>query len=91
MKRHKGNFRVSATRSRARCSTSSRQWAPDVLDLFKELADTGCCEFIGETYYHSLSFLYSKRRVRGPGRHAHARKIQRALRADARASSGTPS
>jgi alpha-amylase len=35
-------------------------WAPDVLDLFRALADTGCCEFLGETYYHSLSFLYSK-------------------------------
>jgi alpha-amylase len=34
--------------------------APDVLDSFKELADTGCVEFLGETYYHSVSFLYSR-------------------------------
>ncbi len=36
------------------------QWAPDVVDLFKRLMDTGCCEMIAETYHHSLSFLYSR-------------------------------
>jgi alpha-amylase len=34
-------------------------YAPDVLDSFKELAKTGCVEFLNETYHHSLSFLYS--------------------------------
>lgn len=33
---------------------------PDVLDSFKALADTGCVEFLAETYYHSLSYLFSK-------------------------------
>lgn len=33
-------------------------YAPEVLDSFKELAATGSVEFIGETYFHSLSFLY---------------------------------
>ncbi len=33
----------------------------DVLNLFQQLADTKQVEFLGETYYHSLSFLYSKR------------------------------
>jgi alpha-amylase len=37
-----------------------QEFAPDVIDTFKRLADTGCCEFLGETYYHSLSFLYSR-------------------------------
>ena len=36
------------------------KYAPEVLASFKELAKTGCVEFLGETYYHSLSFLYSK-------------------------------
>ncbi len=36
------------------------QFAPDVLDSFKRLADTGCVEFISETYSHSLSALKSK-------------------------------
>jgi len=31
---------------------------PDLLDLFKRLADTGCVEFLGETYYHSLASLF---------------------------------
>lgn len=35
-------------------------YAPDVLKSFQELAATGCVEFLAETYYHSLSFLYSR-------------------------------
>jgi alpha-amylase len=35
-------------------------WRPDVLDSFKQLIDTGRVEVLAETYYHSLSFLYSK-------------------------------
>ena len=33
---------------------------PELIDLFKKLADTGCVEFLGETYYHSLASLYEK-------------------------------
>ncbi|MGV8087168.1 MAG: glycoside hydrolase family 57 protein [Candidatus Woesearchaeota archaeon] len=36
------------------------KYAPEVLESFKNLADTGCVEFLSETYYHSLSYLYSK-------------------------------
>ncbi|MBD3204482.1 polysaccharide deacetylase family protein [Candidatus Woesearchaeota archaeon] len=36
------------------------KYAPDVLESFKELAGTGCVEFLSETYYHSLAYLYSK-------------------------------
>lgn len=32
----------------------------EVLDLFKRLYDTGRCEFLAETYSHSLTYLYSK-------------------------------
>jgi len=32
----------------------------EILDLFKQLADTGQVEFLAETYYHSLSYLYAK-------------------------------
>jgi len=35
------------------------RWAPDVIDDFKALADTGCVEFLAETYWHSLSYLYA--------------------------------
>jgi len=33
---------------------------PEVLDSFRELVATGQVEVLSETYYHSLSFLYSK-------------------------------
>ena len=36
------------------------EFAPEVLESFKRLVDTGRCEILAETYYHSLSFLYSK-------------------------------
>lgn len=36
------------------------KWRPDVLDSFRRLVDTGRVEILAETYYHSLSFLYSK-------------------------------
>jgi alpha-amylase len=51
------------------------QWAPDVLESFKELVDTGRVEIVGETYYHSLAFFYSleefERQV-----HAHKQKVK---------------
>lgn len=36
------------------------KYAPEVLESFKRLAETGKVEFLSETYYHSLSFLFSK-------------------------------
>jgi alpha-amylase len=35
-------------------------YAPEVLSTFHALAQTGCVELLAETYYHSLSFLYSR-------------------------------
>ena len=35
-------------------------WAPDVLESFKRLVDTGRVEILAETYYHSLAFFYSR-------------------------------
>ena len=37
-------------------------WEPDVIDSFKQLAESGCVEFIDQTYYHSLASLYSVER-----------------------------
>ena len=37
-----------------------RAYAPEVLDSFRALADTGCVEFLAETYSHSLAALSSK-------------------------------
>lgn len=35
-------------------------YAPEVLYSFRDLAKTNCVEFLSETYYHSLAFLYDK-------------------------------
>jgi alpha-amylase len=37
-----------------------KSYSPEVLSTFDALAETGCVEFLAETYYHSLSFLYSR-------------------------------
>lgn len=59
VKRHKGNFRVAYAMTGV-VLDQMQEFCPDVVDIFKRLSDTGCCEFVGETYYHSLSFLYSR-------------------------------
>jgi alpha-amylase len=41
----------------------AQKYEPGLMDLFKELADTGCVEFTGETYYHSLCSLWDWERV----------------------------
>jgi alpha-amylase len=37
-----------------------QEYSPEVMSTFDALAETGCVEFLAETYYHSLSFLYSR-------------------------------
>ena len=51
------------------------KYRPDVLDSFRKLADTGCVEFLSETYYHSLAFLFSPREFREQVR-LHGKKIR---------------
>jgi alpha-amylase len=36
------------------------RYSPETLESFQRLAETGCVEFIGETYYHSLSAIYDE-------------------------------
>ncbi|MBN1951314.1 MAG: polysaccharide deacetylase family protein [Bacteroidales bacterium] len=38
-----------------------RLYTPEVLDSFRELADTGCVDFLAETYSHSLVSLKDRR------------------------------
>jgi len=35
-----------------------KRWNPNLLNSFKQLAESGCVEFLDETYYHSLASLY---------------------------------
>jgi len=58
IERHKGRFKVSYSLTGVILEQFER-YAPDVLHSFQQLAKTGCVEFLGETYCHSLSFLYS--------------------------------
>lgn len=37
-----------------------QQWAPEALESFKQLVDTGRVEIAAETYYHSLVFFYDR-------------------------------
>lgn len=59
IKKHEGKFKVSFSIT-GTALEQFEKYAPEVIDLFKELADTGCVEFMAETYYHSLSYIYSK-------------------------------
>jgi alpha-amylase len=38
----------------------AERWAPDVIESFRRLVDTGQVEIVSETYYHSLAFFYSR-------------------------------
>jgi len=57
------DFRISYSISGMAIEQFER-FTPHVLDLFKELNDTGCVEFINETYYHSLAFIFSRKEFR---------------------------
>jgi alpha-amylase len=59
IEKYKGEFRISYAISGV-ASEQFEAWRPDVLESFKKLAKTGCVEFISETYYHSLAFIFSK-------------------------------
>jgi alpha-amylase len=41
----------------------AQRFTPDLLDIFKRLADTGMVEFTAETYYHSLASLWDDQRA----------------------------
>ncbi len=36
-------------------------FSPDLLETFKQLAQTGCVEFLDQTYYHSIASLYPEK------------------------------
>jgi alpha-amylase len=74
IRKHEGRFRVAFSVSGVLLDQLTT-YRPDVLESFQRLAETGCVEFLNETYYHSLSFLFSKDEFRAQvGRHR--RKIK---------------
>ncbi len=59
VKANKGKFKCAFSISGSAIEQFAR-YAPEVLDSFKALADTGCVEFLCETYNHSLAALGSR-------------------------------
>ena len=59
IKQQKGAFKVAFSLSGSVLEQFER-YAPEVIDSFRALADTGCVEFLAETYYHSLASLASE-------------------------------
>lgn len=58
IRRFEGQFKISYSITGVALE-QFKKYCPEVMSTFDALAETGCVEFIGETYYHSLSFLYS--------------------------------
>ena len=59
----KGDFKINLSISGVMLDLL-RDYRPDVIESFKVLLDTGCVEIMAETYYHSLSSLYSQAEFR---------------------------
>ena len=55
---NKGAFKVAFSISGSVLEQFDR-YAPEVIESFRKLAQTGCVEFLSETYYHSLASLAS--------------------------------
>jgi len=55
-----GRFKVSFSISGVMIEQLEK-FFPEVLESFQKLVDTGCVEIFNETYYHSLSYLISKK------------------------------
>jgi alpha-amylase len=59
IRQHKGKFKVSFSIS-GTALLQMQAYAPETISSFQQLAATGCVEFLGETFYHSLASVYSK-------------------------------
>jgi alpha-amylase len=55
-RKSEGAFKVALSLSGVGLEQLER-YAPQVIDLLQELAETGCCEFIAEPYSHGLASL----------------------------------
>ncbi len=59
IKANKGAFKLAFSITGTALEQFDR-YCPEVLDSFRALAETGCVEFLSETYYHSLASLASE-------------------------------
>ena len=60
IKKYGKNFKVSFSIS-GLAIEQFEKYAPEVIDGFKALAETGCVEFLAETYSHSLASLANEK------------------------------
>ena len=72
--KHKGKFKVSFSLTGIAID-QFELYAPEVLESFKKLAETGSVEFLAETYSHSLASLVNEEEFEKQVE-AHAKKIQ---------------
>ncbi len=59
IRKHQGQFKVAFSIS-GTAIDQFKIYAPEVIESFRELAASGCVEFLGETYSHSLAVLKDK-------------------------------
>lgn len=74
IEQHQGKFKIAYSISGV-AMEQFEKYRPDVLHSFQQLSKTGCVEFLSETFYHSLSYLYSKNEFERQVR-LHAEKIK---------------
>jgi alpha-amylase len=74
IQKHQGRFRIAYSISGVALE-QFELYAPDVLDSFRALVNTGCVELINETYYHSLSFIFSRKEFKAQVE-AHQKKVR---------------
>ncbi len=60
IEKHKGRFKIAYSITGVLLEQFQR-YSPETIASFEKLASTGCVEFLGETYYHTLAFLYSRK------------------------------
>lgn len=61
--KYQGRFKVSFSIS-GTALDQFKIYAPEVIESFRELAATGCVEFLSETYFHSLAVIKNKTEFR---------------------------
>ena len=74
IREHKGKFKVTFSISGVALE-QLEIYVPEAIEGFKELAKTGCVEFLAETYGHSLSSLYDEQEFKNQIQY-HADKIE---------------
>jgi alpha-amylase len=74
IRRFDGAFRVSYSITGVAIE-QMRLYAPEVLESFRDLVNTGAVELLGETYYHSLSSIFDEAEFRDQV-HQHSQLMQ---------------